>query len=187
MECFSIVVLICLLQALVKRSPSSGISSTLKESSAFQSDLRMPESAIRHQNASPSDKGKVTICDGKSVDEDKPKKSSVCKSIEGCQEELLTQVVRNILWFFWFCNVSFCMNKICLEFTALCDICSFPWKMGSCTAAVILEMLMFLMEAIQTNFQQASAVGSSSRAQQALNELHTQDKNVEMTDQLMVW
>lgn len=47
-------------------------------------------------------------------------------------------------------------------------------------------MLMFLMEAIQTNFQQASAVGSSSRAQKALNELHTQDKNVEMTDQLMV-
>lgn len=63
----------------------------------------------------------------------------------------------------------------------------FPWQMGSSTAAVILDMLMFLMEAIQTNFQQASAVGSSSRAQQALNELHTQDKNVEMTDQLMVW
>lgn len=61
-----------------------------------------------------------------------------------------------------------------------------PQQMGSSTAAVILEMLMFLMEAIQTNFQQASAVGSSSRAQQALNELHTQDKNVEMTDQLMV-
>ncbi|XP_008300472.1 E3 ubiquitin-protein ligase UBR4 isoform X1 [Stegastes partitus] len=136
--------------ALVKRSPSSGMGSTLKESSAFQSELRMPESAIRHQNASPSDKGKVTICDGKAGDEDRPKKSSVCKSIEGCQEELLTQV------------------------------------MGSSTAAVILEMLMFLMEAIQTNFQQASAVGSSSRAQQALNELHTQDKNVEMTDQLMV-
>lgn len=58
---------------------------------------------------------------------------------------------------------------------------------ASSTAAVILEMLMFLMEAIQTNFQQASAVGSSSRAQQALNELHTQDKTVEMTDQLMVW
>ncbi|KAK2851204.1 hypothetical protein Q5P01_007480 [Channa striata] len=137
-------------QALVKRSPSSGMGSTLKESSAFQSELRMPESAIRHQNASPSDKGKVTICDGKSGDDDRPKKSSVCKSIEGCQEELLAQV------------------------------------MGSSTAAVILEMLMFLMEAIQTNFQQASAVGSSSRAQQALNELHTQDKSVEMTDQLMV-
>uniref|UniRef100_A0A3B4FTU0 Ubiquitin protein ligase E3 component n-recognin 4 n=1 Tax=Pundamilia nyererei TaxID=303518 RepID=A0A3B4FTU0_9CICH len=136
-------------QALVKRSPSSGMGSTLKESSAFQSELRIPESAIRHQNSSPSDKGKVTICDGKSSDEDRPKKSSVCKSIEGCQEELLAQ-------------------------------------MGSSTAAVILEMLMFLMEAIQTNFQQASAVGSSSRAQQALNELHTQDKIVEMTDQLMV-
>uniref|UniRef100_M4AWS3 Ubiquitin protein ligase E3 component n-recognin 4 n=1 Tax=Xiphophorus maculatus TaxID=8083 RepID=M4AWS3_XIPMA len=136
-------------QALVKRSPSSGISSTLKESSAFQSEMRMPESAIRHQNASPSEKGKVTICDGKSSDEERPKKNSVCKTIEGCQEELLAQ-------------------------------------MGSSTAAVILEMLMFLMEAIQTNFQQASAVGSSSRAQKALNELHTQDKNVEMTDQLMV-
>lgn len=60
------------------------------------------------------------------------------------------------------------------------------WQTASSTAAVILEMLMFLMEAIQTNFQQASAVGSSSRAQQALNELHTQDKTVEMTDQLMV-
>lgn len=47
-------------------------------------------------------------------------------------------------------------------------------------------MLSFLMEAIQVNFQQASAMGSSSRAQQALNELHTLDKMVEMTDQLMV-
>lgn len=42
------------------------------------------------------------------------------------------------------------------------------------------------MDAIQTNFQQDSAVGSSSRAQHALSELHTQDKTVEMTDQLMV-
>lgn len=89
-------------QALVKRSPSSGMGSTLKESSAFQSELRIPESAIRHQNSSPSDKGKVTICDGKSSDEDRPKKSSVCKSIEGCQEELLAQVVReNILIYFY--------------------------------------------------------------------------------------
>lgn len=47
-------------------------------------------------------------------------------------------------------------------------------------------MLNFLMDAIQVNFQQASAMGSSSRAQQALNELHTLDKSVEMTDQLMV-
>ncbi len=43
------------------------MSSTMKESSAFQSELRMPESAIRHQSASPADKGKVTICDGKAV------------------------------------------------------------------------------------------------------------------------
>ena len=96
------------LQALVKRSPSSGMGSTLKESSAFQSELRMPESAIRHQNASPSDKGKVTICDGKPGDEDRPKKSSVCKSIEGCQEELLAQVVRRC-----FSSSPFCPN-LCL-------------------------------------------------------------------------
>uniref|UniRef100_A0A8C2GSI0 Ubiquitin protein ligase E3 component n-recognin 4 n=1 Tax=Cyprinus carpio TaxID=7962 RepID=A0A8C2GSI0_CYPCA len=136
-------------QALVKRSPSSGMSSTMKESSAFQSELRMPESAIRHQSSSPADKGKVTICDGKSSDDDKPKKSSVCKNIEGCREDLLVQT-------------------------------------SSSTAALVLELIIFLMDAIQTNFQQASAVGSSSRAQHALNELHTQDKTVEMTDQLMV-
>lgn len=53
-------------------------------------------------------------------------------------------------------------------------------------APLVLDMLNFLMDAIQTNFQQASAVGSSSRAQQALRELHTVDKAVEMTDQLMV-
>lgn len=87
----------CYPQALVKRSPSSGIGSTLKESSAFQSELRMPDSAIRHQNALPSEKGKVTICDGKPGDEDRPKKSSVCKSIDGCQEELLVQVVRKYI------------------------------------------------------------------------------------------
>ncbi|XP_045063212.1 E3 ubiquitin-protein ligase UBR4-like isoform X2 [Coregonus clupeaformis] len=137
--------------ALVKRSLSSGIGSTVKESSAFQSEMRMPDSAIRRQSSlGPSDKGKVTICEGKPGDEDRPKKSSVCKNIEGCQEELLAQVS------------------------------------GSSTAAVVLEMLVFMMDAIQTNFQQASAVGSSSRAQQALNELHTLDKSVEMTDQLMV-
>ncbi|XP_017342515.1 E3 ubiquitin-protein ligase UBR4 isoform X1 [Ictalurus punctatus] len=136
--------------ALVKRSPSSGMSSTMKESSAFQSELRMPESAIRHQSASPADKGKVTICDGRSSDEEKPKKSSVCKNIEGCREDLLAQVAT------------------------------------SSTATLVLDLLSFLMDAIQTNFQQDSAVGSSSRAQHALNELHTQDKTVEMTDQLMV-
>lgn len=53
-------------------------------------------------------------------------------------------------------------------------------------ASLVLDLLNFLMEAIQINFQQASAMGSSSRAQQALNQLHTLDKTVEMTDQLMV-
>lgn len=59
-------------------------------------------------------------------------------------------------------------------------------QVTSSTATLVLDLLNFLMDAIQTNFQQDSALGSSSRAQQALNELHTQDKTVEMTDQLMV-
>ncbi|XP_078094991.1 E3 ubiquitin-protein ligase UBR4 isoform X5 [Mustelus asterias] len=137
-------------QALVKRSPSSGISSTLKESSAFQNEPRVPESALRHQSTSPADKCKVMSADGKTGEDDKPKKSTLCKQIEGCREELQ-------------CQVS-----------------------GCCTAGLVLDMLVFLMDAIQTNFQQASAVGSSSRAQQALDDLHTMEKNMEMTDQLMV-
>ncbi|XP_075462125.1 E3 ubiquitin-protein ligase UBR4 isoform X4 [Ascaphus truei] len=134
--------------ALVKRTPSSGMSSTMKES-AFQSEPRLPESAIRHPGSSLGEKGKVTISDGKGSDDEKPKRSSLCRNIEGCREELLNQA-----------NVSF--------------------------APPVLDMLNFLMSAIRNNFQQASAVGSSSRAQQALNQLHTLDKNVEMTDQLMV-
>lgn len=82
------------------------MGTTIKETSAFQTELRMPESAIRHQNASPSDKGKVTICDGKSSDEEKPKKNSVCKSIEGCQQELLTQVVRKTIIFYLFWTIG---------------------------------------------------------------------------------
>ncbi|KAG8431951.1 hypothetical protein GDO86_019058 [Hymenochirus boettgeri] len=133
--------------ALVKRTPSSGMSSTMKES-AFQSEPRLPESSIRHTGSALSDKGKVTISDGKGED-DKPKRSSLCRNIEGCREELVCQA-----------NVSF--------------------------APIVLDMLNFLMPAIRNNFQQASAVGSSSRAQQALDQLHSMDKNVEMTDQLMV-
>uniref|UniRef100_A0A4W3HBC8 Ubiquitin protein ligase E3 component n-recognin 4 n=1 Tax=Callorhinchus milii TaxID=7868 RepID=A0A4W3HBC8_CALMI len=136
-------------QALVKRSPSSGISSTMKESSAFQSEPRVPESALRNQSTSPADKAKTIGSDGKICDDDKPKKSTMCKQIEGCREELQSQS-------------------------------------GSSTAGLVIDMLNFLMDAIQTNFQQASAVGSSSRAQQALNNLHTMEKAVEMTDQLMV-
>uniref|UniRef100_A0A8D2M8Y4 UBR-type domain-containing protein n=1 Tax=Zonotrichia albicollis TaxID=44394 RepID=A0A8D2M8Y4_ZONAL len=134
--------------ALVKRTPSSGMSSTMKES-AFQSEPRVPESVIRHASTSPAEKAKVTISEGKGPDEEKPKKSSLCRNVEGCREELQSQA-----------NFSF--------------------------APLVLEMLNFLMDAIQVNFQQASAMGSSSRAQQALSELHTLDKSVEMTDQLMV-
>lgn len=70
----------------------------------------------------------------------------------------------------------FFFSLVCLDFS----------QANFSFAPVVLDMLSFLMDAIQTNFQQASAVGSSSRAHQALRELHTVDKVVEMTDQLMV-
>ncbi|KAM9298998.1 E3 ubiquitin-protein ligase UBR4 [Gastrophryne carolinensis] len=134
--------------ALVKRTPSSGMGSTMKES-AFQSEPRLPESAIRHPGSALADKGKVTISDGKGGDDEKPRRSSLCRNIEGCREELTCQA-------------------------------------SSSFAPVVLDMLNFLMGAVRNNFQQASAVGSSSRAQQALDQLHTLEKTVEMTDQLMV-
>lgn len=80
-----------LFQALVKRTPSSGMSSTMKES-AFQSEPRVPESVIRHASTSPAEKAKVTISEGKGPDEEKPKKSSLCRNVEGCREELQSQV-----------------------------------------------------------------------------------------------
>lgn len=77
----------------MKRTPSSGMSSTMKES-AFQSEPRVPESLVRHTSTSPADKAKVTISDGKVTDEEKPKKSSLCRTVEGCREELQNQVGR---------------------------------------------------------------------------------------------
>lgn len=75
----------------MKRTPSSGLGSSMKES-AFQSEPRVSESLVRHTSASPADKAKVTISDGKAADEEKPKKSSLCRTVEGCREELQNQV-----------------------------------------------------------------------------------------------
>lgn len=63
----------------------------MKES-AFQSEPRVSESLVRHASTSPADKAKVTISDGKVADEEKPKKSSLCRTVEGCREELQNQV-----------------------------------------------------------------------------------------------
>lgn len=64
----------------------------MKES-AFQSEPRVPESVIRHASTSPAEKAKVTISEGKGPDEEKPKKSSLCRNVEGCREELQSQVL----------------------------------------------------------------------------------------------
>ena len=63
----------------------------MKES-AFQTEPRASESLVRHTSTSPADKAKVTISDGKVADEEKPKKSSLCRTVEGCREELQNQV-----------------------------------------------------------------------------------------------
>ena len=63
----------------------------MKES-AFQSEPRVSESLVRHTSTSPADKAKVTISDGKVADEEKPKKRSLCRTVEGCREELQNQV-----------------------------------------------------------------------------------------------
>lgn len=91
---------------------------------------------------------------------------------EGCYWQDVLRWVWSIIFLFFF----FFSPLVYLDFS----------QANFSFAPLVLDMLNFLMDAIQTNFQQASAVGSSSRAQQALRELHTVDKVVEMTDQLMV-
>jgi len=54
------------------------------------------------------------------------------------------------------------------------------------TGSVVLEMLQSLMPNIVENYQKMSPVGSTSRAQLALNDLKTLPKTIETTDQLMV-
>lgn len=75
----------------MKRTPSSGMGSTMKES-AFQSEPRVPESVIRHSSTSPTDKSKSSVADGRGPDEERPKKSSLCRNVEGCREQLQSQV-----------------------------------------------------------------------------------------------
>lgn len=63
----------------------------MKES-AFQSEPRVPESVIRHSSTSPTDKSKGSVGDGRGSDEERPKKSSLCRNVEGCREQLQSQV-----------------------------------------------------------------------------------------------
>lgn len=54
------------------------------------------------------------------------------------------------------------------------------------TAGTVLELLQYLMPAVVDSCQRNSPIGSSVRAQNALNELHSREKSCEQTDQLMV-
>lgn len=53
-------------------------------------------------------------------------------------------------------------------------------------ATHVIELLQSLSEPIEAHCNRTSAVGATARAQKALLDLHTRDKNTESTDQLMV-
>lgn len=50
----------------------------------------------------------------------------------------------------------------------------------------IIELLESLMSPIEEHYNQTSAVGTTARAQRALHRLHTEDKTVDSSEQLMV-
>ncbi|XP_022084216.1 E3 ubiquitin-protein ligase UBR4-like isoform X1 [Acanthaster planci] len=54
------------------------------------------------------------------------------------------------------------------------------------TAVTVMELLQYLLSPIEEHCNQTSAVGATSRAQQALRDLHMLDKTTESTEQLMV-
>ncbi|XP_033643062.1 E3 ubiquitin-protein ligase UBR4-like [Asterias rubens] len=54
------------------------------------------------------------------------------------------------------------------------------------TANTVIELLQYLLRPIEDHCNQTSAIGATSRAQQALKDLHTLEKATETTEQLMV-
>ncbi|CAH1787172.1 unnamed protein product, partial [Owenia fusiformis] len=56
---------------------------------------------------------------------------------------------------------------------------------SSNTVHTVLDLLQSLTPSIMENYQKLSPLGSASRVQKALSDLHTLPKNVESTDQLM--
>ncbi|XP_052789588.1 E3 ubiquitin-protein ligase UBR4-like isoform X2 [Mya arenaria] len=56
---------------------------------------------------------------------------------------------------------------------------------GSQTVQTVLEMLDCILPSLTESYQSMSPMGSLQRAQSALNDLHTQPKTTETTDQLM--
>uniref|UniRef100_UPI00358DF698 E3 ubiquitin-protein ligase UBR4 n=1 Tax=Myxine glutinosa TaxID=7769 RepID=UPI00358DF698 len=154
-------------QALLKRSPTLGLSSGVKEPGPFTTEMRsggstaVTEVSARHRVASSATSSERAgrgggststgyASEGRAGEEERMKKRSLCWQVEGCRAELTAQVT------------------------------------CSGTAQTVLELLNLLLEPIKQSFQQASAAGTSRRAQAALHTLHSASKICEFTDQLMV-
>ncbi len=54
------------------------------------------------------------------------------------------------------------------------------------TVNTVLDLLQALLPSLSDNYQKESPLGSTAKAQTALEQLKTHPKNVETTDQLMV-
>ncbi|KAL5019292.1 hypothetical protein ScPMuIL_005014 [Solemya velum] len=66
------------------------------------------------------------------------------------------------------------------------EVCSHLSHIERCkTISTVVELLDRLLPTITENYQNISPMGSTQRAQKALDQLHTQPKNTETSDQLM--
>ena len=62
------------------------------------------------------------------------------------------------------------------------------WQEQSNLVQTVLDILQWIVPPLTDNYQDASPMGSTARAQKALADLHLQAKKIEVTvDQLMVW
>ncbi|XP_013777424.1 E3 ubiquitin-protein ligase UBR4-like isoform X2 [Limulus polyphemus] len=149
-------------QALVKRSalpgPESGTSASVTSAFPFSSETILP-SSLRRRQSSPTPGSSNLDRGGSSLNGGDGKKSF---------DEALKhkQALAKLLESFRDALIS---------------------HMGSTgLPGIILSLLQYLLPAVVKSCQRNSPIGSSTRAMRALHELHTQDKALEHTDQLMV-
>ncbi|XP_042908898.2 E3 ubiquitin-protein ligase UBR4 [Parasteatoda tepidariorum] len=149
-------------QALVKRSPKvtaeSGSSAQSAPGFSFGTDSILP-SSLRRRPSSPTNANSGTSTGDPSRSSGEGKKSG--DDTQKHRQNLVKQLEASretLLNYLFSTNIS----------------------------ATVLELLQYLMPAISQSCQRNSPIGSSIRAQNALLELHSQDKVFEQSDQLMV-
>ena len=104
-------------QALIKRSPTLGLSSGVKEPGPFTTEMRsggstaVTEVSSRHRvasSATASERGgrgggstsTGYASEGRAGEDERMKKRSLCWQVEGCRAELTAQVVSDLIFLF---------------------------------------------------------------------------------------